>query len=311
MNRRCVVISVLLLSAAFAGSALAQQPEKSLKDQLVGTWVNTSSNIMGEGAKGVFILDANGRYAFILMSAERPKFAAGNRAQGSAEENKAAMQKSIGYYGTWSIDEAAKTLITKVEGSTYPNLEGNEQKRIITKLTADEFHFVNPSTTVGMRGEATWKKSAEAFTLAAKSGPGLKDQLEGTWTNAQSGVMGPGAKGLLMFDGKDRFAFVLMSAQRPNFASNNRSQGTDEENKAAVAGSIAYFGSYAVDDASKTLITRIEGSTYPNMEGTEQKRTITSLTAEELQYVNPSTSIGTRGEAVWRRVKPTQEEAAR
>ena len=262
---------------------------------------------MGPGAKGVFILDANDRYAFILMGDGRPKFAANNRAQGSAEENKAVMQKSIGYFGTYSVDEGSKTLTTRVEGSTYPNLEGGEQKRTIVKLTADEFHFVNPATTVGTRGEASWKRSADGYTLAAKSGPTLKDQLEGTWTNAQSGVMGPGAKGLLMFDGKDRFAFVLMSAQRGKFASNNRAQGTEEENKAAVAGSVAYFGTYAVDEASKTLITRIEGSSYPNMEGQEQKRTITSLTAEELQYVNPSTSIGTRGEAVWRRVQPTQD----
>jgi lipocalin-like protein len=305
MNRRCVVASVLLLSAAFAGNALAQ--EKSLKEQLVGTWINTSSNVMGAGAKGVFILDANDRFAFILMSAERPKFAANNRAQGSAEENKAAMQKSLGYFGTYSVDEASKTLITRVEGSTYPNLEGTEQKRTIAKLTADEFAWVNPTTTVGTRGEASWKKSADAYTLAAKSGPTLKDQLEGTWRNAQSGTFGPGAKGIAMFDGKDRFAFILTSAQRPNFASNNRAQGSDEENKAAVTGSVAYYGSYAVDDASKTLVTRIEGSTYPNMEGQEQKRTITSLTAEELQYVNPSTSIGTRGEAVWKRVQPTQE----
>jgi hypothetical protein len=305
MNSRNVVTTALLLSAAFAGNALAQD-QKSLKEQLVGTWINTSSNVMGPGAKGVFILDANDRYAFILMSAERPQFAAGNRAQGSAEENKAAMQKSIGYFGTWSIDEASKTLITKVEGSTYPNLEGNDQKRTITKLTASEFEFVNPTTTVGTRGEASWKKSADAYALAAKPGPSLKDQLEGTWSNVSSGVFGPGAKGIAMFDGKDRFAFVLTSAQRPNFASNNRGQGTDEENKAAVAGSVAYFGTYSVDDATKTLVTRIEGSTYPNLEGQEQKRIITSLTADELQYVNPSTSIGTRGEATWKRLGPKQ-----
>jgi hypothetical protein len=48
---------------------------------------------------------------------------------------------------------------------------------------------------------------------------------------------------------------------------------------------------------------RIEGSSYPNLIGGEQKRVITSLTRDELRYINPTTSTGTKAESVWRRAK--------
>ena len=44
----------------------------------------------------------------------------------------------------------------------------------------------------------------------------------------------------------------------PKFASNNRQAGTPEENKAFVQGSLAYFGTYSVDEAAKTVTVHIE-----------------------------------------------------
>ena len=62
----------------------------------------------------------------------------------------------------------------------------------------------------------------------------------------------------------------------------------------------AFFGSYGVNEADKTLTLRVDGSTYPNLEGTTQKRTITSLTAgDELTWTNPAN----KGEVAWKWVK--------
>jgi hypothetical protein len=71
--------------------------------------------------------------------------------------------------------------------------------------------------------------------------------------------------------------------------------------KAVAQGMIAFYGTYTVNEGDKTVTTRIEGSSYPNLIGAEQKRVITSLTADELRYTNPATSTGTKAEAVWRR----------
>ena len=78
---------------------------------------------------------------------------------------------------------------------------------------------------------------------------------------------------------------------------------TADENKATLQGSLAYFGTYSVNETDKSITTRVEGSTFPNSEGEEQKRTITRLTADEFIYENPVTTRGDRVEAAWRRVK--------
>jgi hypothetical protein len=89
----------------------------------------------------------------------------------------------------------------------------------------------------------------------------------------------------------------------PKFASNNRNTGTADEIKAAAQGNIAYFGTYSVNEADGTLTFHITRCSYPNWKGTDQPRLITSLTAQELKYTNPSASVGGTAELVWKRVK--------
>jgi len=43
------------------------------------------------------------------MRSDSTKFAANNRLQGTADDNKAAAQGTISTYGTYSVDEAKKT----------------------------------------------------------------------------------------------------------------------------------------------------------------------------------------------------------
>jgi len=39
------------------------------------------------------------------------------------------VQGSTSFHGTWSIPETAGAVITRIEGSNYPNWDGVEQKR--------------------------------------------------------------------------------------------------------------------------------------------------------------------------------------
>jgi Lipocalin-like domain len=135
-----------------------------------------------------------------------------------------------------------------------------------------------------------------------------KDQLVGDWTlvsvNApNAAIQNRPNDGFIVFERNGRFSFALLSSNVPKFASNNRNTGTAEENKAAVQGNISYFGTYSVNEADGTLTLHIERCSFPNWNGTDQSRLITSLTAEELKYTNPSASIGGSAELVWKRVK--------
>ena len=151
----------------FATNTEAQQ--KSLKDQLVGSWTVVSAvDIKPDGAKvdawganpkGTAIYGANGRYAFMLMRSDLPKFASNSRAQPTADEGKAISQGTIAYFGTYTVNEADKSVTFKVEGSSYPNIVGVEQKRIITSITADEMKYTNPASTTGTKVEAVWKRA--------------------------------------------------------------------------------------------------------------------------------------------------------
>jgi hypothetical protein len=56
-----------------------------------------------------------------------------------------------------------------------------------------------------------------------------------------------------MFDPNGHFSEIIIRSDLPKFASNNREAGTPEENKAAMQGSIAYFGTYSVSDTDKVV----------------------------------------------------------
>ena len=122
----------------------------------------------------------------------------------------------------------------------------------------------------------------------------LKDQLVGTWTLASWEQVlpngskfqrfGTNPKGVVVFDANGRLFLMFARPDLPKIASNNPSITTPEEAKALMGGSIAYFGTYTVNDADKVISFRLDASTFPNQVGSDQKRTITSLTADELKY---------------------------
>jgi hypothetical protein len=150
------------------------------------------------------------------------------------------------------------------------------------------------------------------MTLPAEA-QSLKQQLVGTWTlvasetlradGGKSDEYGQNPKGVLIFDNNDRYAVIIMRSDLPKIAANKADQGTPQENQALVAGLITHFGTYAVDEANKTLISRIEASSFPNNDGIDQRRIIVLLTADELKYGLPTTVTGTRAEVTWKRTK--------
>src|SRR5438270_9368939 len=139
---------------------------------------------------------------------------------------------------------------------------------------------------------------------------GLKQQLIGTWTFVSSTTKlpngspawGTNPKGLLIFTENGYFSSQIVRSDLPKFASNNRAQGTPEENKAVVQGSSATFGTYTVDETKKTYTLKFEGSSFPNRAETEQTRAFT-IAADELKVTNPSTSVGGSSELVYKRGK--------
>jgi hypothetical protein len=144
--------------------AATAQPAKSFKDQLVGTWDFVVAEVtasdgkksfpFGETPKGILIFTPDGRFAQIHVAADVPKIASNNRMTGTPEEYAAIMRRSLSVFGTWTVDEANKTVTYQIVSSSFPNWEGEAQTRNIDKLTAEEFVNTNPNVAGG-RGSAS------------------------------------------------------------------------------------------------------------------------------------------------------------
>jgi Lipocalin-like domain len=181
------------------------------------------------------------------------------------------------------------------------------RREVILLATTTENRERNTMNRLAMLTTATL---AIGTALPAPATAQTAKDLVGTWTNTsnvnirQDGsrvdVFGPKGNGLAIFDGNGRFAIVNINPETPKFASNNRAQGTAEENKAAVLGGIALFGTYSVVD--KVISFKVEGSTYPNWTGSEQKRNVTTFTPDQFTWTLPA-SIGGTAEVTWKRVK--------
>jgi hypothetical protein len=151
-----------------------------------------------------------------------------------------------------------------------------------------------------------------AVAQPAKS---LREQLVGTWSFVIAEIttadgkkqlpFGDKPKGMLVFTADGHFSQVHVASGLPRIASNNRLAGTPEENKAILAGSLALFGTYTVDEDKRTLTFQIEASTFPNLEGVSQTRTIDALSATEFRNTNPAATRDGPAVAmnIYRRVK--------
>jgi len=169
MNRRNTLrlsaIAVLGL-ALLPGSAVSQQ--KSLKEQLVGTWIYVSSTATrSDGTKierpnlrGAVTYTSDGRFFFITTSTDIPKLVSNDPSRPTPEEAMAVAAGSIAYFGTYTVNESDKVIAAQVETSTFANLVGApNQRRIITSLTDDKLRFTNPRTPAGLTLEFVWQRA--------------------------------------------------------------------------------------------------------------------------------------------------------
>jgi hypothetical protein len=155
-------ISGVVALVVAAAPAAAQQ--KSLRDQIVGTWNFVVTEVVapdgkksfpfGETPKGILIFTAGGQFVQVHVASDLPKIASNNRLTGTPEEYSTIMRRSISLFGTYAVDEEKKTVTYNIVSSTYPNFAGEAQVRTIDKLTADEFVNTNPNVAGG-RGRAS------------------------------------------------------------------------------------------------------------------------------------------------------------
>jgi Lipocalin-like domain len=139
-----------------------------------------------------------------------------------------------------------------------------------------------------------------------------REQIVGTWSlvsvtsemedGSKGEPFGHDPKGVIIFASDGHFSLFQSRADIPKIAANDRSKATAEEAQSIVASTIAYFGTYAVDESTRTITVNLAASRYANVAAIpNQKRTITVLTADELKFDNPRTPNGMVLRTAWKR----------
>jgi len=144
--RRVGVCVLLLLGLALMSPVLAQSAAKSLKDQIVGHWQLVSVTVgertpYGTSPQGSMFLDASGHLSVIVIS------------DGDA--------RNISFFGTYTVDDAAKSMTIHVDGSSggTGSATGRSFKRLL-QLQGNELVMANeaPAGAPGVIKQ-TWKQA--------------------------------------------------------------------------------------------------------------------------------------------------------
>jgi hypothetical protein len=91
---------------------------------------------------------------FIAAPLGRPKVSGTPFRASPAEEIKAIDETFAANFGTWTYNEADKTITSHIEGAFFPNNEGNEAKTGAVSVTGDELKFTGPNG-----GAVLWRVS--------------------------------------------------------------------------------------------------------------------------------------------------------
>ncbi|WP_128971232.1 lipocalin-like domain-containing protein [Bradyrhizobium tropiciagri] len=139
----------------------------------------------------------------------------------------------------------------------------------------------------------------------------FKEQLVGTWTlvsweqkradGARLEHYGKAPKGIAFFDADGRYIITVMKSDRARYASNALRQGTSEEYKETAEGTITYFGTYSANEADSSISIHVEGSSFPNWNGSDQKRFVAIMGNQLTLTVRPPG--GDVVEVIWTRAK--------
>ena len=126
MNWRRVLSLAAMMALAIAllpANAMAQQT--SLKQQIIGTWTLVAAadvhengskvDDWGPTVKGVASFDANGRFTWMIIGAET---------QATTGSPRVANRMVVAYYGSYTVDEARKTVSYTAEHSTSTIMDG-------------------------------------------------------------------------------------------------------------------------------------------------------------------------------------------
>lgn len=158
-----------LTAAALVVLALSLGTPKSFAQtasELAGSWslvsltASKSGNeveVLGPHPHGQLIFGSDGRYVLVGLRADLPKFASENRLLGTTEENQRIVQGNFAHFGTYTVDQAEKMIVFHIQSSTFPNWDGDVQRRPFT-LDGDRLTYITPGSFGYGASKVVWQR---------------------------------------------------------------------------------------------------------------------------------------------------------
>ncbi len=158
--------SIIMLSGA---ADLQAQQSAGLQQRIQGNWTLVSIynewpdgrklEQFGPDPRGSMILTDDGRFSIFFAKANIPQFASNNRMKGTAEENRAVVHGCLAYFGRYTVSSEKDGLVTlMVEASTFPNWNGQKQKRLMS-ASGDTLKVVTPASGIGGTSYIVWQRA--------------------------------------------------------------------------------------------------------------------------------------------------------
>jgi hypothetical protein len=142
MNRRLAITGMTAMALIFSAHSWAQQ--RTLKDTLMGAWEMTSvideyedgkkNNPWGAGMKGMLVFDSKGWFSQMIIGEKQESMKSPDPRRPDA--------LAVAYYGTYSVNEADKSVSLKLIRAANSARDGSEQKLIIKASTADTLTLI-------------------------------------------------------------------------------------------------------------------------------------------------------------------------
>lgn len=292
--------------------------QATLRSQLVGHWrlIGSEQIREGEGAvstlgpspAGMITYTADGHMLAQLGPVARPRV---RPADATAAQVKELLRTQTSYFGTYTVDERARTVTHHRDGSAAP---GERDFLRSIDLSGARLVLTTPETVVDGKkrfARITWERLPPAPAVAPYDA-GARTAVAGTWelvehktTLANGDVrrgFGPNPKGLFIFSEDGHTTVQIVNPDRP---ATPLGEATDDQARALMRTYLAYFGSFDVDPATRKIVVHTTADLNPMNSGSEQVRFYEI--EGDLMHLQPPPASVPGGQQVsritWRRVK--------
>jgi Lipocalin-like domain len=181
MDRRNILVGATTAAISLASPVQGRAQTKSLQDKLVGAWAlvdiydkgkdGSQYYVWGEAVHGLAIYTSGGQFSTQIISA--------NRDRASSKTPRIPVGQSLGYFGTYTVDEGTMTIKFKIDRCSFPAWDGVERVSKIASLTVDELRTEAASVYDPVNGDvipkARFKCGLIAIAGLAQSAPSVED----------------------------------------------------------------------------------------------------------------------------------------